>query len=138
MREILFRGKLISSDEWVYGGFTYGGNRNEPLICPRYDFAKEVFHETVGQYTGLTDKNGKKIFEGDIVKHFDNSNEKYDIGAIYYDISYMGWRRTTNGNFHKRTVISYKLSSTCVYEVIGNIHDNSELLKGDDNNGGIH
>lgn len=143
MREILFRGKRIDNGEWVEGYFCRKYFPELPhdrcVIQYKTEYTKEwrpdymvaeVIPETVGQWTGLTDKNGKKIFEGDIVKHFDNSDENYDIGEIYYDTKLLMWRRTTQGSFHKTLINSYKLGSDCIYEVIGNIYDNPELLKG--------
>lgn len=126
MREILFRGKRVDNGEWVEGDFCHPSN-----ICKEsigYDEQLKqsgipiwedynIRTETVGQYTGLTDKNGKKIFEGDIIKdRFD------DIGQIEYKPKYVafiiqGWE--TGFAFWVKKDI----------EVIGNIHDNPELLK---------
>lgn len=145
MREILFRGKRVDNGEWVEGSLLTDDSlvnpkkwnyhiigKNERRATERY----WVITETVGQYTGLTDKNGKKIFEGDIVKHFNNSDEVSDIGVIYFDTEFMGWRRTTQGRFHRIMIDTYKINPTCIYEVIGNIHDNPDLLKeGADNAG---
>lgn len=122
MREILFRGQTASG-EWVEGDL-FINSRNEltltyiryPVNDISYSRAK-VFPETVGQYTGLTDKNGKKIFEGDIV-NFSN--------ILYYIVFADGcFRICRNGQY------SYTLHNLhSAFEVIGNIHDNPELLKG--------
>ena len=90
----------------------------------------EVIPETVGQYTGLTDKNGMKIFEGDIVRHHNDlpDSEIIEMGVVFWDEKYCGWRRTSNGAFHHGVVDTYRISPECVYEIIGNIHDNPELI----------
>lgn len=141
MREILFRGKRKDNGEWVYGwlGHLHCHNPREKTIESIYftEITKDhngtmniiVDYKTVGQYTGLTDKNGKKIFEGDIVKHYNNSDDGFDIGAMYWDETFLQWKRTSIGNFHDSS-FTYSMSRSCEYEVIGNIHDNLELLKG--------
>lgn len=128
MRKILFRGKT-KKGEWCEGLPT----RKSPLdkevnriqLIDDYletDFtelflAQDVLPETVGQYTGLTDKNGKKIFEGDIVNFSD---------ILYYIVFADGcFRISRNGQY------SYTLHNLhSAFEIVGNIHDNSELLKG--------
>lgn len=127
MREILFRGKRLDNDEWVEGFYStvYFGNGREPAIIPDEEFKWEPFRvnpETVGQYTGLTDKNGKKIFEGDIVKYgnspclvvFEQRNGTAYFGIVISEIETYGF-----GNY----------ASPDVVEVIGNIYDNPELLE---------
>ena len=126
MREILFRGKTIGN-EWVYGNLSIIGD--VCFINEDMSFNKNVIPETVGQYTGLTDKNGKKIFEGDIVriKTSCNGEEATEITRVGYDYKFCGffpmrWEESCDG-------------CDCYFaieeiEVIGNIHDNRELLKG--------
>jgi uncharacterized phage protein (TIGR01671 family) len=137
MREIIFRGKRKDNGEWVYGSlikrdlgcFIVDESNNSSLrFCSESVFAFDcvlVIPETVGQYTGLTDKNGKKIFEGDIL------STRFGIGVVKY----------INGIFFVILTESGKECRTTVYSVcsngiiIGNIHDNSELLKGGVDNG---
>lgn len=142
MREILFRGKAkrFLGLPWVEGYFMDILGNGTPYIAtiaPIKDDEEAIINgeivipETVGQYTGLTDKNGKKIFEGDIVRHHNDcpDSESKEKGVVFWDEKYCSWRRTSNGAFHHGIVDTYRMSHNCVYEVIGNIHDNPELLK---------
>lgn len=124
MREILFRGKT-EKGEWVQGCYTETLRYNNLHWIWDGKNHFTVNPETVGQYTGLTDKNSKKIFEGDIVK-------------IHYDSAIWGNNREVvfeEGQwFFKDNTISQKSYigawGNSVVEVIGNIHDNPELLEG--------
>ena len=130
IRTIMFRGKHPNG-EWVEG--YYCGKVNKTFFSPAEDSAQiidkdlfwhEVIPETVGQYTGLTDKNGKKIFEGDIVEGADFTVEDGGYGVVSFDEGAF----EVNGNnicgtFHE----NYWGKE---FEVIGNIHDNPELFGG--------
>ena len=124
MREILFRGK--ASTEWVYGDLRH---LNDGRVAVRKDgeiYPYEVIPETVGQYTGLTDKNGKKIFEGDIVyckSRLDNANMVviFECGQFRMVLSENYRNYQTNSGFYDINCFDK--------EVIGNIHDNPELLR---------
>lgn len=128
MREILFRGKRKKGDKrWVEGDLLHGYSGFG--ITNRYYAGSsfEVDSETVGQYTGLTDKNGARIFEGDIVKYseidIDGSDDKY-IGVIYYNQSKANYV-IQKGKYMANFVTSW----ICDVEVIGNIYDNPELME---------
>lgn len=124
MREIKFRAKRQDRDEWVYGDLTHvqkickvedverTGKRSMPAVrVGNYD----VDEQTIGQYTGLKDKNGREIYEGDVLR-LDNYTIKVE------------W---LNGGFcdcHSNINIPLRYFSLNHYEVIGNIHDNPELL----------
>ena len=128
MREILFRGKRVDNGKWVQGDFVSSGCgiAYTDYLNEHGDIG-EVFckaiPETVGQYTGLTDKNGKKIFEGDIVKNQYDKN-KYQYFKIFYCNRTYCWR------VKNKYAMSGNLCNVIGdIEVIGNIHDNPELLK---------
>ena len=134
MREILFRGKSVN-DYWIYGNFNFYPDINRTFIrknnkelLPSFQTSleEEVSKNTIGQYTGLTDKNGKKIFEGDIIKHF-NSNipEQFEVYQVEFDTN----RCMYVGRLHKNWAAELRKGLEQHYEVIGNIHDNPELLK---------
>lgn len=116
MREILFRGKDVNgTPEWRTGYFCTLVQGSLKVIGNGVDWC-QVYSETVGQYTGLTDKNGTKIFEGDILKGlYANGNaEVRMINGSWVGYAGKGW-----------TDIGYVVDRV---EVIGNIHDNPELL----------
>lgn len=132
MREILFRGKDVNSNEWRIGYFYTAVQGCVAIIGDGVD-GYQVKPETVGQYTGLTDKRGKKIFEGDIIKYrHHNINEKAVIryGAPENRYTMYGWYLDDNqGNTAFRLSEYFIKDYNC--QVIGNIHDNPELLKGE-------
>ena len=140
MREILFRGKRCDNSEWVQGYYiraehhwhnhgihkdwiTLGASANGGWFALHNKYA--VKSETVGQFTGLTDKNGKKIFEGDIIEWFaQGESERPDFGYIEYDEQSFAWRvcwQKYDPDFMEGMQQEY-------ISVIGNIHDNPELL----------
>ena len=149
MREISFRGKQEDNGEWVYGAYYhqtefYGDDCDYHYIISSCDELEDnmmcfdgVIPETVGQFTGLTDKNGKKIFEGDIVrcKYANTPANEHIQKVVFYDGKFMAefsqggcyaelYDGATHFSFDKSVYMTE-------IEVIGNIHDNPELLGGD-------
>ena len=121
MREILFRGKPIDEETIIGNDFYYGdlchyANGEVTIRQPETGYEIAVFPETIGQFTGITDRNGKKIFEGDILK----TNEADWVGKVEFKHSaYI--ISDDNGGYS-----TYPDFSKC--EVIGNFFDNPELL----------
>jgi uncharacterized phage protein (TIGR01671 family) len=128
VREILFRGKRIDNGEWIEGYFVKFEGREIPEIYTGwncYTLTPECYgieRATVGQYTGLTDKNGKKVFEGDICRM------KADRLKGYGAIIFMGSAFVLCDKAHKKTRY-YPLYADGQFTVVGNIHDNPELLE---------
>ena len=155
-REIIFRGKSIGTGEWLYGHLFKWGLQppsNVPCICvcvPKtwketYDLYA-VRPDTIGQYTGLRDKNGKKIFEGDILRltipdgstrHFvvewaNRNRLLMPLGGFEHDgnaVRISGWCFNWDGH---RLYPSFRagVPDNERMEIVGNIHDNPDLLKG--------
>ncbi len=124
MREILFRAKRIDNGEWIEGDLVHAPDGRTAVST--YDDLVETVPETVCQWTGLTDKNNRKIFEGDICKYY-NSEDKDGIAVIRED--YAEWRSGTIRQKEIMTPLFY-LKCSKEWEVIGNIFDNPELLQG--------
>ncbi|EAG2929911.1 hypothetical protein M0921_003025 [Listeria monocytogenes] len=134
MREIEFRGKAIhpNSLEQIVGSWAYGGIFENKIISRNLDMDShyhgfiseiEIDIKTIGQYTGLKDKNGKKIFEGDIVncKFFDRM-----VGDIAGVINFIDCVWAVSDFKNKRL---YQLIDVDNIEVIGNIYENPELME---------
>lgn len=158
-REILFRGKIINCDlvvskEWIYG--SYCDEAKSPIrlkgekdytLCPhisKYDphyylkgfgnlgapYFYEVHPKTVGQYTNKTDIHGVKIFDGDICR-FKRFNDVH-VGKIIFDVkiaSFVMWYQSIVGAYGEKAIHKMLISECDEIEVIGNIHDNPEILK---------
>ena len=126
MREILFRAKRLFNEAWVYGGFVgeYGGY---PIITSNEGEIYEVAPETVGQYAGLTDMSGKKIFEGDIV----SCMTKYggDIGIVTFKDGKFVIYWQSEYHYPKCRKITDYYYVNARTKVMGNIYDNPELIR---------
>ena len=128
MREIIFRGKQKATGMWLCGDLRQWSEKRKGICDYALRRTLDVYPETVGQFTGLTDKNGKQIFEGDIVD------------PVLIDGTHIGfsWGRQVvvfdNGAFclkdrRDQCTPMCNYSSRVEFEVLGNIHDNPELLE---------
>lgn len=129
MREILFRGKRVDNGEWVEGNYSIDVSGRVDILPIDNLVFFEVIPETVGQFTGLTDKNGKKIFEGDIVKRFNSRGQEVMRYAVKWNTDCCMFVLICEYTY----LGEYDTDFTVYYgedlEVIGNVHDNPELLK---------
>lgn len=133
MREILFRGKRQDNGEWVDGHLCKDGFGKMYIIhyvpskynnvLPERKVIR-VDPETVGQFIGMTDKNGKKIWENDIIQMYYKGGET-NIGTIRYT------NECVRFQYYEGNLVGYGIDITCDMEVIGNIFDDPELLEGD-------
>lgn len=124
MREILFRGKTIKCPRFVFGDLYHDRTLNRVCILDN-DIEYPINAATVGQYTGLTDKNGKRIFEGDIVVQPVRETSKHSHCIVEFHKGKFQAHYVSENRFFDRY---YDINSYT--KVIGNIHDNPELLKG--------
>jgi uncharacterized phage protein (TIGR01671 family) len=137
MRKYKFRGKCVERNRWVYGCYVKGVQEDKAYILNKHDgywpwgdIWSVVYPETVGQFTGLHDKNGKEIYEGDILR--DTDSEIYYVDFIrgcfylktkYISFSHLGWTE-----WLPMCEID-RLANPVDFEIIGNIYDNPELMK---------
>lgn len=138
MREILFRAKRKDNGEWIEGSFIKAKAENNknvlyliaPFTASAFD-VQEVIPETVGQYTGLTDNNGKKIFEGDIGFYKQTDWAKINgkliicIGKVVYNEKTASFAVDSKDEIGAKNYDYFPIKD---FEFIGNIHDNPELL----------
>lgn len=125
MKEILFRGKRVDNGEWGYGYAVKGNDKKYQMFIAASIgvgfftggiIAYEVIPETVGQFTGILDKNGKKIFEGDIVESPNGTQ------------GFIEWQNEECA-FLVNIGDDWQTMDDCPYEVVGNIYDNKEEEK---------
>ena len=138
MREIKFRGKRVDNGEWVYGDLVHGRDpqyayiveRGNKGLCRNY---VPVVPESIGQYTGLKDKNGKEIYDGDILS-IDCYSYTEPEGDVFGEVTITVYGNALIVTRDSGETECFYLSDlrgtyTTIYEVIGNIHDNPELLE---------
>ncbi len=134
MREIRFRGLSEKDNKWVFGDIFYGITYISINVTEKFDNYNSIKHvvvkpETVGQYIGIKDKGGREICEGDILKdlgfvEYESESIPYEMNSARFVINIMGEKNEVHFNELKTEDL----------EVIGNIYENPELLKGDDLN----
>ena len=129
MRDILFRGKILGLTDWSYGYYAKSGENHFILLdTDNEDNYSIVDPETVGQYTGLKDKNGKRIFEGDIVQWKDENFNNYTSVVEWCGEKWNYPAFDLAKHDYECNGLQY-VHEDCIIEVIGTIYDNPELLE---------
>lgn len=130
MREILFRGKRTDNGEWAYGFVIDSVLRDSVFNYITQSIAgyyTKVYRSTVGQFTRLFDKNGTRIFEGDIVRCDFNTAPPMN-GKVVFENGAFGLRWKHHGS-GVENFAAFECICNVEYTVIGNIHDNPELME---------
>lgn len=130
-RQILFRGKHLYNGEWIYGDYHREGKTHYITKPQQYlrEYAPIEFivdGKTVGQFTGLTDKNGKEIYEHDIVRYYNDIEDELVISHVIYH------KESCSFCVAATELCGYYIGLTAYwqFEVLGNIFDNPDLLNG--------
>ena len=132
MREIVFRGKDLETGEWVYGSLFQSVEQYPAIAKPKPTADGKLFYcltvvdaDTVGQYTGLKDRNGKEIYEGDIALMDYSAFNTGKDGQTYAVVRWIDYRAA----FMWDAGLNYYADMRNDVEICGNIHDNPELLE---------
>ena len=133
MRDIKVRGLAVDGRGWIYGSFVpqYNSHKHGRRIDAIFYTEEDITYripvktETVGEFTGLKDKNGKDIYERDII-----DNKKTGIWQVVWDNGAFKFKIIKGKNIYYSTVLRYFDDySACQLEVIGNIYENAEMIK---------
>ena len=137
-REIKFRGRWKGSNVWVYGDLICSSDKERIAIVADDDHTCEVEFDSVGQYTGLKDRNGKEIYEGDIIvadryPFFDDGKPNYVAVVEWNDCGFGAFYELHKDSDAKGISVGcpcdFDSDTANRYRAIGNIHDNPEMLK---------
>lgn len=130
-REIKFRGKLIKNRSWIYGDLVRDDKGHSYIYQEDAEglyLGNRVDQDTVGQYIGLRDIDGEDIFEGDIVRFIDSDTKVIVTWHEYHAMFYLLFKKDRPQNINDDKVSIGRMKREFALEVIGNIHDNLELL----------
>ena len=125
MREIKFRGR--DGDDWYYGSLFVNECGHTAISAPKSFWMKPVNADTVGQFTGAKDINGKESYEGDIIKFYDDRAHEL-VGVIKWNTLACRWYVDCS----VRDCPYHVFDARYAFEIIGNVYDNPELLEGKD------
>ncbi len=128
MRPIKFRGKRIDNGKWIFGDLiqdSKGAVAIWPIASVNSDGMEEVHPSSIGQFTGLHDRNGKEIYEGDILKRYNKQGKTMHVNWFGPQFGCVQHWDGVDGEGSWYPLDNYDM---CQWEIVGNIHDNPELI----------